>query len=633
MAANGTATAGIDYSAATGSLTWANGEAGSKTFTVSILDDGAYETDETVNLSLSNPTGGAVLGSPATAVLTIVDNDPAPVFQFSAATYSFNENAGTVTITATRTGASAVNQTVQYATSNGTAAAGTDYTAASGTLTFGAGETSRTFTVVLLDDSVYEVNETLNLTLSNPTGGAVLGSPATAVLTIVDNDPIPSFAFSTASYSLNESAGTVTITVTRIGASAVSHTVQYATADGTAIARTDYGAASGALTFGPGETSRTFTVTLLDDNVYEAGETLHLVLSNPSAAATLGSPSAAVLTIVDDDPVPQFRFSAAGYTAHENGGSVVIAVERLGASAITQAVQYATGNGTAVAGGDFTAASGRLTFGPGETSKTFVVPVVNDQFVKLDRWFVVGLSDPDGGAVLGTPTLVGVAIQDDDLPVVPNGPPPGNLPVVAIGFAKSREQYTNLVIGAYQRYLKRLPEAAGLENWVGNMLAGRVTEERLEAGFIGSPEYITGNGGRGRGWIIGMYRDLLGRDPAEAEVQGWLQALARGVTEAEVAFGFAASRERQAQRVQRNYQIYLGRTATPSEVNGWVEAFLRGVTNQDIIAGFVGSPEYYASSQKGRSNRAVWLVRAYEEVLFRWPTRGEVEGWLYTAHG
>ena len=101
---------------------------------------------------------------------------PAGTLQFSAATYSVNENGGSVTITVTRTGGSNGAVGVSYATSNGTATAGSDYTATSGTLSWANGDTAnKTFSVPIIDDSVYEGNETVNLTLSSPTGGATLG--------------------------------------------------------------------------------------------------------------------------------------------------------------------------------------------------------------------------------------------------------------------------------------------------------------------------------------------------------------------------------------------------------------------------------------------------------------------------
>ena len=101
-----------------------------------------------------------------------------------------NENGGSVTITVTRTGGSSGAVGVSYATSNGTAVAGSDYTSTSGTLSWADGDAAdKTFSVPILDDSSYEGNETVNLTLSNPTGGATIGSPNAAVLSILDNNP------------------------------------------------------------------------------------------------------------------------------------------------------------------------------------------------------------------------------------------------------------------------------------------------------------------------------------------------------------------------------------------------------------------------------------------------------------
>ncbi|MBK7992435.1 MAG: hypothetical protein IPK14_03175 [Blastocatellia bacterium] len=107
--------------------------------------------------------------------------------QLSDTTYTVNETDGTVTITVIRTNGSDGTITIDYSTSNGSAIAGADYNAVSGTLTFANGETTKTFNITLLPDSLTESNETFNITLSNPTGGATLGNTSTAVITITDN--------------------------------------------------------------------------------------------------------------------------------------------------------------------------------------------------------------------------------------------------------------------------------------------------------------------------------------------------------------------------------------------------------------------------------------------------------------
>jgi hypothetical protein len=97
-----------------------------------------------------------------------------------------------------------------------------------------------------------------------------------------------------------------------------------------------------------------------------------------------------------------------------------------------------------------------------------------------------------------------------------------------------------------------------------------LSDEQLEAGFIGSTEYISDHGGAGAGWVIGMYQNLLGRTPSAAEVAGWVQALADGWTTTEVAFGFTTSVEAESDRVAADYETYFGRAGTAPEIAGWV---------------------------------------------------------------
>ncbi|MDF2986191.1 MAG: hypothetical protein K0R50_1701, partial [Eubacterium sp.] len=315
---NGTAAAGTDYTAASGTLTFADGQT-SNTFTVAVADDTVYDGDKTVNLTLSNATGGATLGAQKTAVLTITDNEVAQpgTLAFSSSTYSVAEDVTSVTITVHRTGGSDGVVSVDYATSDETAEAGSDYTAASGTLTFANGQTSNTFTVAVNDNSVYGGDKTVNLTLSNIAGGAVLGAQKTAVLTITDNEEAQpgTLEFSSNTYSVAENGNIATITVVRTGGSDGVVTVDYATSDETAAEGSDYTAASGTLTFVNGQTSNNFTIEIADDSVYDGDKTLNLSLSNVNGGATLGTQKTAVLTIVDNEPAkPVLTHNVSGNT-------------------------------------------------------------------------------------------------------------------------------------------------------------------------------------------------------------------------------------------------------------------------------------------------------------------------------
>ncbi|WP_195758347.1 S8 family serine peptidase [Kangiella sp. HZ709] len=188
---DGTAIDGSDYTATTGTLSWADGENTAKTFTVAILNDDTVESAETINVSLSNATGGAAIGANGSAVITVNDDDSPGTIQLSATSYSVNESAGTVTITLTRAGGSKGAASVDYATSDNTATAGSDYTSSSGTLTWADGvDSSSTFTINITEDTIDEVNETISITLTN-VQGATLGSPTSATVTILDNDAAP----------------------------------------------------------------------------------------------------------------------------------------------------------------------------------------------------------------------------------------------------------------------------------------------------------------------------------------------------------------------------------------------------------------------------------------------------------
>jgi len=331
-----------------------------------------------------------------------------------------NSGSTPATFTVTRSGDLTVASSVQYATSGGTATAGTDYTAVPlGTLSFAAGELSKTVTANVTGDTLAETNETFNLVLSAPTGGVISDTSGTA--TIVDND--------TAFYSVSDvtvtegNTGTTaaTFTVTRSGNTAGTTTVTYSTSGGTATAGTDYATViSTTLSFSAGQTSKPVTVNVTGDTVVEPNETFNLVLATPGAGTVI-SDTTGTATIVDDDgtitPGPATYFSINDVRVTEGNSATTPAnftVTRSGNTTGTSTVQYKTVAGTATATSDYTTlALATLTFTAGQTTKTVSVNVVGDTVAEPNEAFTLALSTPSAGTAIsdssGTAT-----IADDD---------------------------------------------------------------------------------------------------------------------------------------------------------------------------------------------------------------------------
>src|SRR6266545_4003750 len=296
-------------------------------------------------------------------------------------------------------------------TLNGSATAGSDYTAKNGTITFNPGQTSKTINVPIANDNVGESAETFSFTLSNP-HGAPLATPSSATITIVDDDQ-PNIQFKSANFNLPENGGPAVVTVLLSNAASQPISVVYTTSDGTAVAGADYTTASGTLTFKPGETSTTFNVPLIDDNLDEPDEIINLTLSSPTNA-TLGAQATSIRTILDDDPQPSVQLASASLSVSEGAGSTTIAINLSAASGRTVMVTYATSDGTAGAGSDYTTASGTLTFAPGQTSKSVNISIADDSLAEQDETLHIALSGPTN-ASLGATASAMLTISDNDV--------------------------------------------------------------------------------------------------------------------------------------------------------------------------------------------------------------------------
>jgi subtilisin family serine protease/subtilisin-like proprotein convertase family protein len=408
--ADNSATAGSDYTAMTQTVTFAPGQT-SRTASVILSGDSQPEASETFFVNLADPTS-AVLGD-AQGTGTIQNEDSTLRVSDTTLTEG-DDGTTTATFTISLTGALPGDPvTVGYYTSNGTAGAPLDYIAQTGTLTFAPGETARTVEVLVVGDRWNEISETFNLNLQNPVSAAI--ADAVGVATILDNaDPVPMVSVFDAAISEGAS-GTKNLTFTvRLSApSGKTVTATYGTANGTAVAGTDYQARTGVVTIGAGAMSQTVTVPLNGDTASEADETFLLTLTNP-ANATLADDQA-IGTILDDDSLVVDDVTV----AEGDAGPVVakFTVRLLTARDHAVSVNYATANGTAGAGADFVTAAGGVTFAPGETSKPVEVTVVGDRLDEANETFLVVLSNAVG-ALIADDRGTGTVTDDDATPSV-----------------------------------------------------------------------------------------------------------------------------------------------------------------------------------------------------------------------
>ncbi|TAE70508.1 MAG: hypothetical protein EAZ86_07145 [Oscillatoriales cyanobacterium] len=419
---NATATAPADYNNAAIPVNFAAGDTAPKTITIPIVDDTLVEGTENVNLTLANPTGGATIGTQGTATLSIVDNDTAPAstLQFSAPTFSVNENGTAIAaVTVTRTGSNtaAVSATVNLA--NGTATAPGDYNNAPILVNFAAGDSaSKTITIPIVDDTLVEGTENVNLTLANPTGGATIGTQGTATLSIVDNDTAPAstLQFSAPTFRVREDGVPIAaVTVTRTGSSTAAVSASLNLANGTATAPADYNNAPILVNFAAGDSApKTINIPIVNDTLLEATETVNLSLVNPTGGATIGTQGTARLDIADNDS--SLQFSAPVFSANEDGTAIAaVTVTRTGVASGAVSATVSLADGTATAPGDYGNTPILVNFAAGDsTSKVVNIPIVNDTLVEGTENIRLTLGSPTGNATIGTQSTATFNIIDND---------------------------------------------------------------------------------------------------------------------------------------------------------------------------------------------------------------------------
>uniref|UniRef100_A0AAR2KAS0 Cadherin domain-containing protein n=1 Tax=Pygocentrus nattereri TaxID=42514 RepID=A0AAR2KAS0_PYGNA len=412
----------------------------SATWKVRILSDNLYEQSETFQIVLSEPVMGA-LEFPQAATVEIVDpGDESTVF-IPSATYSIEEDIGELLIPVRRSGDVSQELMIICFTQQGTAT-GTvptsvlsysDYISRpeehNSVLRFDRDETEKACRVVVIDDSLYEPEESFNVTLSMPMGGRLGQEFYTTRVTILpDADDAPVFYFGEVQYHVDESDGYVEVRVWRTGSDLSKTgtvTVRSRKTDPvSAEAGEDYVGISKNLDFAPGVTMQTFRVTILDDlgqPVLEGPEKFELVLRMPMNGI-LGEPGKAIIIINDSvSDLPKVQFRDVTYTGNENDGKITAIIYRSGDLSYRSSVRCYSRQGSAQVMMDFnerpnTEAS-TITFLPGEVEKPCTLILVDDAEHEEVEELRLVLGSPKSespfGASIGAQNETLIKIKDD----------------------------------------------------------------------------------------------------------------------------------------------------------------------------------------------------------------------------
>ncbi|HEX6581851.1 MAG TPA: Calx-beta domain-containing protein [Actinomycetota bacterium] len=408
--APGSASAPGDFTSSSGTVSLTKSSS-SRVIGVPIVGDAADEPNEAFVVNLSNLVGSPGTIGDAQGVATIADDDGPP--SLSVNDISATEgNAGTTTATFTVSLSAASGKTVAFdwTTAAGTAAADVDYVTASGSRTIAAGATTATIAITVNGDVVDEVDETFTLALSNPANAAI--ADGSALGTISDDDAPPALSVNDVSVTEgNAGTTTATFTVSLSAASGKTVTVGWSTADADATQPVDYTAASGTLTFVPGDASETIVVSVNGDLVAELDEILDVTLTAPSNA-TLAD-AAGIGTIVDDELLPVIDIDEP--MALEGSGSIVFTASLSHQSASPVTVDWSTAAGTATNGIDYVETIGTLVFAPLDISETVEITVNEDGTFEHGETMAVNLSNASG-APIGNAQGIGTIANDDDAP-------------------------------------------------------------------------------------------------------------------------------------------------------------------------------------------------------------------------
>lgn len=346
-----------------------------------------------------------------------------PSVKFNPASLNVNESAGTATVTVNVTNPNATATSVDVKIKGGTAAAGSDYTFTTQTVTFPANSTTaQTFNIPIIDDASQETDETIELVLRNTTNSATIEADSILTITIPANDIVNPVVNFVAPSSVNVAEGgnhIFSVAITNPNSNATN--VKVFVKSTSTASSTDYAGITGtgiSLTFpGSSSSNQSENVNIVNDTDAENAETVVLVLRDATNSATIGNDSIITITIPQNDQPLVAHFMAASANVNENAGNATVTIMAMGATTTAPTsfdVVYKSGSATQ--GSDFNYTSTTVTVAAAEDSNVVInIPILDDTIFESDETVVVAIRNITNNGVIGTDSVFTLTIKSDDI--------------------------------------------------------------------------------------------------------------------------------------------------------------------------------------------------------------------------
>ncbi|WP_166828858.1 Calx-beta domain-containing protein [Thalassoroseus pseudoceratinae] len=387
-----------DYTNGTGTVTFAPNQT-SAVIVINPADDMVVELNETFTVNLSNVQSGGfdVQIEDGTGEVTLTNQLKSQLVFYPSGVGGESETGEPTTgFEFHLTLPVDHDVTVDYTTSDGTATAGSDYTAKSGSITIPAGQRYASLRIPILDDSLSELTESIQLSVSNlQAGGRNVELPSTTSSTFINDNDLLTLSVGDSSFAEFDAGVTLGAGVTVSLNRSVDHdlTVNFTATDGTATSGSnDYGVRAGTLTIPAGKTTGVIPYDVFGDNVVEADEVFYIDLSDPSAGDHFVqvTDSRGTVTIQNNDSALVSLDELTSVDEANGKASFTVSLSKAVDETVT--IGYATSNGTATGGSDFTAATGTIEIPAGQTQGVIEIDITDDQLVELDENFTLTLT-------------------------------------------------------------------------------------------------------------------------------------------------------------------------------------------------------------------------------------------------